>query len=66
MLCREGGLHEFKVFDMGEAGHEVKVGWIGMSTDLLMYLEGCPTAKLPSIENKTSRNIVCKPITYRI
>jgi hypothetical protein len=41
---------------MGEAGHVVKVGWIGMSTDLLMYLKGCPTAKLPSIENECGGN----------
>ena len=56
MLCREGGLHEFNVFDMGEAGHVVKVGWIGMSTNSLMYLKGCPTAKFPSIEDKGGSN----------
>ena len=35
---------------MREAGHVVKVGWIGMSTDLLMNLEGCPVAEFPSVE----------------
>ena len=28
----------------------VKVGWIGVGAYLLMDLEGCPTAKLPSVE----------------
>jgi hypothetical protein len=56
LFGRESGLHEFNIFDMGKAGHVVKVGWIGMSTDLLMYLKGCPTAKLPSIENKCGGN----------
>ena len=35
---------------MREAGHLVKVGWIGVGEYLLMDLEGCPTAKLPSVE----------------
>ena len=35
---------------MGEAGHVVKVGWTGVGTYLLMDLEGCPAAKLPSVE----------------
>ena len=50
LLFRESGFHEFDAFDMGEAGHVVKVGWIGMSTYLLMDLKGCTAAKLPSIE----------------
>ena len=28
----------------------VEVGWIGVGAYLLMDLEGCPAAKLPSIE----------------
>ena len=35
---------------MGEAGHVVKVGWVGMGTYLLMNLEGCSAAKLSSVE----------------
>ena len=50
MLRRESGLHEFDVFNMGEAGHVVKVGWIEMSTYLLMNLKGCSAAKLASVE----------------
>ena len=34
----------------------VKVGWIGVSTDLLVYLKGCPSAKLPSIEDEGGGN----------
>ena len=34
----------------------VEVGWIGVSTNLLMYLKGCPTAKFPSIEDKGGSN----------
>ena len=37
---------------MRKAGYVVKVGWIGVSTDLLVYLKGCPSAKLPSIEDE--------------
>ena len=36
---------------MGEAGHVVEVGWIGVGAYLLMDLENCPTAKRPSIED---------------
>ena len=50
MIRHESGLHEFDAFNMGEAGHVVKVGWIGMGTYLLMNLKGCPAAKLPSVE----------------
>ena len=50
MLRGESGLHEFGAFNMGEAGHVVKVGWIEVSTYLLMNSEGCPAAKLPSVE----------------
>ena len=56
LLCRESGLHEFDAFDMGEAGHVVKVGWIGVSTALLMNLKGCPAAKLPSVEDECGGN----------
>ena len=55
LLCRESGLHEFDDFDMGETGHVVKVGWIGMGTDLLMNLKGCPAAKLP-VEDECGGN----------
>ena len=50
MLRRESGLNEFDAFNMGEAGHVVKVGWFGMGTYLLMNLYGCPAAKLLSVE----------------
>jgi hypothetical protein len=51
LVRRECGLHEFDVFNVGEAGHVmVKVGWIWMGADLLMDLEGCSTVKLPRVE----------------
>ena len=56
MLCRESGLHEFDAFDMGEAGHVVKVRWIGVSTDLLMNLKGCPAANFLSVEDECGGN----------
>ena len=56
LLCREIGFHEFDAFDMGEAGHVFKVGWIGISTDFLMDLKGCPAAELPSVEDECGGN----------
>ena len=46
----KSGLHEVDAFNMWEAGHVVKVGWIRVGTYLLMDLEGCPAAKLSSVE----------------
>jgi hypothetical protein len=50
LVRREYGLHEFDAFNVREAGHMVKVGWIGVGADLLMNLEGCLTVELPSVE----------------
>jgi hypothetical protein len=41
---------------MGEAGHVFKVRRIGLSTDLLVDLKGCPAAELPSVENECGGN----------
>ena len=57
MLIRgECGLHEFDAFNMEEVGHVVKVGWTGVGTYLLMDLEGCLVAKLPSVEYECGGN----------
>jgi hypothetical protein len=50
LVRRECGLHEIYAFNVREAGHTVKMGWSWMRADLLMDLEACPTAKLPSVE----------------
>ena len=50
LVRREYGLHGFDDLNVWEAGHMVKVRWIWVGAYLLMDLEGCPTAKLPSVE----------------
>jgi hypothetical protein len=51
LIRGEYGLHGFDALNMREAGHMGKVGWIWVGAYLLMDLEGCPTAKLPSVED---------------